>query len=138
LTKFQEQENCFNFEHTARNYVKRVFIATQELELIEYFKQAATLHYGLMKKEALKLVFQYGKENGVFMPENWEYSESAGNMWLRGLGKRHESSSSRNLNATSLTQATSVSRENVISFLGNLNELMSRHKFSANKICNLD
>jgi hypothetical protein len=43
----------------------------------------------------------------------------------------------RKLEATSLTQATSVSRENVKAFLGNLNELMSRHKFSANKIYNL-
>jgi hypothetical protein len=50
------------------------FTFTQELELVEYFKQAATLHYGLMKKEDLKLAFQYGKENGVVMPENFEYN----------------------------------------------------------------
>jgi hypothetical protein len=68
--KFQEQENSFSFEYTARNYVKKVFIAAQELELVEYFKQVATLHYGLIKKEALKLAFKYGIENGVVMPEN--------------------------------------------------------------------
>jgi hypothetical protein len=66
-----------------------------------------------MKKEALKLAFQYGKENGVVMPENWEYHESAGNMWLRGLRKRHKSLSLGKPEATSLTQATSVNRENV-------------------------
>jgi hypothetical protein len=47
------------------------------------------------------------------MPENWEYNELAGNMWLRGLRKHHESSSFRKPEATSLTQATSVNRENV-------------------------
>jgi hypothetical protein len=75
LMRFQEQENPFNFEHTARNDVK-VFSATQELELVEYFKQAATLHYGLMKNEALKLAFQYGKANAV-VPNSWENNESA-------------------------------------------------------------
>jgi hypothetical protein len=84
--------------------------------LVEYFKQAATLHYGLMKKKALKLAFQYGKENGVVMPENWEYNESAGNMWLRVLRKRHESLSLRKPDSTSLIRVTSVNRENVKAF----------------------
>jgi hypothetical protein len=47
------------------------------------------------------------------MPENWEYNESAGNMWLRGLRKSHDSLSLRKLEASSLTRATSVSCENV-------------------------
>jgi hypothetical protein len=59
------------------------------------------------------------------MPENWECNKSAGIMWLRVLRKHHEFLSLRKLEATSLTRATSVSRENVKAFLGNLNELMS-------------
>jgi hypothetical protein len=35
----------------------KVFIATQELELVEYFKQAATLHYDLMKKGSSQTCF---------------------------------------------------------------------------------
>jgi hypothetical protein len=72
------------------------------------------------------------------MPENWKDNEPAGNKCLRGLRKRHESLSLRKLEAINLTRATSVSRENVKAFLGNSNELMSRHKFPANKIYNLD
>jgi hypothetical protein len=47
------------------------------------------------------------------MPENWEYNESAGNIWLRELRTRHESLSLRKLEATNLTQTTSASLENV-------------------------
>jgi hypothetical protein len=39
--------------------------------LVEYFKKAEKLHYGLTKKEALKLAFQFGNENGVVTPKSW-------------------------------------------------------------------
>jgi hypothetical protein len=51
--------------NAARNYVKKIFCATQEFELVEYFKQAAKLRYGLTMMEAVKLAFKYGKENVV-------------------------------------------------------------------------
>jgi len=41
------------------------------------------------KKEALKLTSLVGKENGVVMPDSWIANVYAGNMWLRGLRKRH-------------------------------------------------
>jgi hypothetical protein len=71
LVKFQEQETATDFEHTARNNVQKIFSSTQELELAEYFKQAAKLSYGLTKTEVLKPAFQYGTENGVVMPQSW-------------------------------------------------------------------
>jgi hypothetical protein len=64
--------------------------------------------------------------------------QSASNMWLKRLRKCHESLSLRKPEATSLTQATIFNHENVKVFFENLIELMSRHKFSANKIYNLD
>ena len=53
LVRFQEKETTTEFEYTARNNIQKIFSATHELELAEYFKQAAKLHYGLTKKEAL-------------------------------------------------------------------------------------
>jgi hypothetical protein len=41
LLKFQKQETPTDFEYTARNDVKKIFSATQEFELVEYFNQAA-------------------------------------------------------------------------------------------------
>jgi hypothetical protein len=89
LLKFQEHETPSDFEYTATNNVKKIFSATQEFELVEYFKQAAKLHYVLTTKEALKLTFQYGKENGAVMPQSWIKNEIPDNMWHRGLRKCH-------------------------------------------------
>jgi hypothetical protein len=67
LLKFQEQETHTDFAYMARNDVKKIFSTKQEFELVEFFKTAEKLHYGLTKKEALKLAFQFGNENGVVM-----------------------------------------------------------------------
>jgi hypothetical protein len=103
LFVFQEQGISTDFEYRARNGVKNSFTATQEFEFVEDFKQAAKLRYGLTKKEAVKLIVQYGKENGVVMPESWVKNKCAGNMWLRGLRKRHETLCLRKPVVTSLT-----------------------------------
>jgi hypothetical protein len=49
--------------------------------LAEHLKQAAKLHYGLTKKEALKLALLYDNENVLVMPQSWEKG-SAGSVWL--------------------------------------------------------
>jgi hypothetical protein len=59
--KFQEKETPIDFEYTSTNYVKKNFSATQEFELVKYFKQAAKLRYGHRKKDDVKLTFQFGK-----------------------------------------------------------------------------
>ena len=130
LLKFQEQETPTYIEYTAQNDVKKIFSATLEFELVEYFKQAAKLHYVLTTKEALKLTFQYGKENGVVMPQSWVKNETAVNVWLRALSKRHESLCLRKPEATSLPQSTSFNRENMKAFFENFRQLMSRHNFT--------
>jgi hypothetical protein len=53
--------------------------------MVMYFKQDAKLHYGLTQTGALKLAFQYGKENGVVMPENQVKNKCGGNMELKEL-----------------------------------------------------
>jgi len=68
---FQEQGIPTYFEYRTRNGVQNSFTFTQEFKFVEDFKQAAKLHYGLTKKEAVKLAIQYGQENGVVMPKIW-------------------------------------------------------------------
>jgi hypothetical protein len=63
LLKSEEHASSTDFEYAARNDVKTIFTVTHELELVEYRKQAAKLHYGVTKKEALELAFQCSEEN---------------------------------------------------------------------------
>jgi len=100
---FQEQGIPTYFEYRARNGVKNIFTFTQEFIFVEDFKQAAKLHYGLTKKEAVILAIQYGKENVVVMPKIWVKNKYAGSIWLRGLRKHHESLCLRKPEVTSLT-----------------------------------
>jgi hypothetical protein len=51
-------------------------------------------------KEALKLAFQYSKENGAVTPDSCVKNEYVGNMWLRGLRKCLESLCLRKPEAT--------------------------------------
>jgi hypothetical protein len=53
--------------------------------LVEFFKQAAKLHYGQRKKDDVKLRFQYVKENGVVMSHSCVKNECAANMKFRTL-----------------------------------------------------
>lgn len=66
MLRFQEQESATDFEYTARDNAKKSFSATQELELVKYFKQTAKLHYGHTEEETLKLAFQCGKGNNIW------------------------------------------------------------------------
>jgi hypothetical protein len=57
ILRFQEQASATDFEYAARDNAKKSFSATQKLELVKYFKQAAKLHYGYTEDETLKLAF---------------------------------------------------------------------------------
>lgn len=80
--KNMQDSNENEFVYRANNDVKKVFTLPQEIELVEYLKQAAKLHYGLNRNEVLKLAYQYGYENNLAIPENWKIEKKAGDMWL--------------------------------------------------------
>jgi hypothetical protein len=126
------------FKYEARNDVKRIFSNVEELELVEYCKQAARLHHGLTKKGILNLAFEYTNKNNIIIPRNWKETKSAGYMWLRGLRKRYPCLSLRKPEPTSLARATSFNRENVSAFFKNLKEVLTRHNFSSRRIYILD
>jgi transposase-like protein len=138
-----EDEPHFVYD-SEKNAVKRVFTNDEELRLVSYLKQSAALHYGLTKKDTLKLAFQYASSlaeqpnSKTQVPNEWATAESAGEFWLRGFRKRHPSLSLRKPEATSLARATSFNKENIKSFFDNLQLVMERHKFQANDIYNLD
>lgn len=126
------------FEYNANNDVKKVFSLEQESQLEQYLTQAASLHYGLTKKDARILAFQYARENNIKTPDNWTTNATAGKEWLRHFMNRHPSLSLRKPEATSLARSTSFNKENIQAFFNNLKTVMSRYKFSPANIYNLD
>lgn len=138
-----ENEPHFVYD-SEKNAVKKVFTNDEELRLVSYLKQSAALHYGLTKKDTLKLAFKYAKalaeqpNSKTQVPNEWVTAESAGEFWLRGFRKRHPCLTLRKPEATSLARATSFNKENVKMFFDNLQLVMERHKFKANDIYNLD
>lgn len=139
----EEQQPLFKYDNE-KNSVKKVFTNDEELRLVTYLKRSAALHYGLTKKNTLKLAFNYAKalseepDSKTKIPKEWVAAESAGEFWLRGFRKRHPSLSLRKPEATSLARATSFNKENVKSFFDNLEVVLERHKFQPNEIYNLD
>lgn len=112
----------------------KVLCSEQEIDL----KQAANLHYGLTKREALKLLYGYANENGLKIPLNWENNQSVGNMWLRGIRQRFPGLTLRKLESTNLSRATSFNKENVKAFFTNLKSILAKHQFTPRKIYNMD
>lgn len=121
-----------------RNDTQQVFSKEQESELASYLDKAARLHYGLTKKDARSLAFQYADINNINCPEKWKTEKLAGKQWLRGFLKRWSELSLRKPEATSLARSTSFNKENVKKFFENYKEVLSRHTFTQHNIYNLD
>jgi hypothetical protein len=60
LLKYQEQESLTDFKYTARHVAKKIFSATQGLELVVFHLSCT--------KDSPKLAFWYGKEDSVVIP----------------------------------------------------------------------
>lgn len=81
-----------------------------EIELVDFLKQAAKLHYDLTKREALKLAYLYDNGNVLKIPLNLENNECAGNMFLRRLRQRFPSLTLRKPESTSSSRAPSLNK----------------------------
>ncbi|KAJ8912459.1 hypothetical protein NQ315_002825 [Exocentrus adspersus] len=103
-----------------------------------YLKQAAKYHYGLTRKEAKTLAYQYAEQNNKIMPQKWHETGTAGREWLRWFMKRHKSLSLRTPESTSLARSTSFNNTNVSNFFQNLRACIEKRKFQPNQIYNID
>jgi hypothetical protein len=114
LFKFQEQERPTDFEYTAKNNLQ--------------CNAGIWIGWVLQTESKITVRSQKGEDSKtcVVMLQCWEKNECAGNMWLRGLRKSHESLYLRKPEATDLTRYTNFNSQNVKAFFENLREVRSR------------
>ncbi|KAF2880931.1 hypothetical protein ILUMI_25238 [Ignelater luminosus] len=62
------------------------------ITLISYVQKtemhSAKIFFGLSTTDAKSLAYEYGKENGITVPHNWDKNNKACEEWLLGFFKR--------------------------------------------------
>ncbi|XP_077966411.1 uncharacterized protein LOC144419992 [Styela clava] len=142
ISREEGSSTCMlNIKDFEPNYaVRRIFTDCEEEELEEYLIEASRHHYGLARKDVLELAWQFAVRNGKRVPASWvkEGNTRAGPDWLRGFLTRRTKLTLRQPESTSLSRATSFNRKNVDDFFENLETVMKRHTFPAERIFNVD
>lgn len=118
--------------------VWKVFSEKQEEMLCNYLITCSKMLYGVSRKEARKLAYNFAKVNSIEYPTSWNNEGQAGKTWYYGFMKRHKMLSLRKPQATSLSRATSFNRHNVSTFFGKYKELLNKHGFLPENIYNVD
>jgi hypothetical protein len=91
------------FEYKANNSVKQVFNTELEQHLLKYIKQAALMHYGMIKLDVHKLAYQYAAANKLKYPHQWDENILAGGERMKAFLKKYgEHISIRKPESTSL------------------------------------
>jgi len=115
-----------------------VFTKHQELKLKDYILTASRQHDGLTKKQVRQLAWECAERNNCVYPSGWDDNECAGEDWISGFLKRHQSLSCRKPEATILGRSTSFKKVHVGKFHDNLDEILSRYNFFSRDIWNMD
>ncbi|KAG8175974.1 hypothetical protein JTE90_000013 [Oedothorax gibbosus] len=135
--KKSEQPNL-NFKYVSKIQSRKVFTNDEEEKLVDYMVQASKYHYGLTINDARTLAYEYASANKKNFPLNWEQEQKAGKEWYIGFKRHSKVFSLRKPEATSLSRATSFTRDNVNKFYDNLESILKREKFTPSEIYNLD
>lgn len=117
---------------------RQVFNDTEEQQLKEYLKSASKMCYGLTYTQTRKLSYEYAVKINKKFPTSWEKNQFAGLDWIYGFMKRNKELTLRKPENTSLARALAFNRVNVDAFFKNLESVISRFNFSAEKIYNVD
>lgn len=127
-----------DFTHAPDIGNRRVFSKAEEELLCQYLKTASKMAYGLTAVQTRQLAFDYAKSLNKEIPPTWQSREKGGVDWLRGLFKRHKDISLRQPEKTSLARATSFNPTNVSKFYENIESILKKYQFTADRIYNGD
>ena len=108
-----------------------------EDELYSYILSMEERLFGLTKDDLRSMVFELAERNSI--PHNFnKETKKAGFSWCRGFFRRYPSLSLRTPENTSISRARGFNKESVKSFFNLLGNLMETHKFTADRIFNVD
>lgn len=116
----------------------QIFPVEMENALETYLLRCSAMFYGLTPKLVRRLAYEYAVKNSLNFPEGWADNECATVDWFCGFMNRHPRLSVRKPEATSLARMTSFNRATVGIFQDKLEQILSRHSFSPERIFNLD
>ncbi|XP_027852688.2 uncharacterized protein LOC114131625 [Aphis gossypii] len=116
----------------------RIFNVDQETRLAIYLKNCADMYFGLSTKYVRKLAFEFAKKMNLKMPAYWTENEFAGIDWFVSFLKRNPTLSIRQPEATSLSRGMNFNQINVNIFMDKYESVLTKHKFEAFQIFNLD
>lgn len=136
--KIHKESGRENFVYVSNYDTKRVFSDEDEILLQEYCLKASKFHYGLSKEAFLKLCYEFAVHLKKEIPESWHKNRKAGNNFYYYFFKRHSQLSLRKPEATSLARATAFNKTNVNEFFQKYEEILTRDKFSADSVYNVD
>jgi len=138
IFKYKSAQNKDQVRYVPKYNARQIFSEDQEAMLAEYLLTAAKHNYGHSATMARRLAYEFATQNDVNVPEAWLRDCSAGEEWLVGFLKRHQSLSIRTPEATSLSRSTAFNRHNVAKFFGNLNLVYSRQQYGPDAVYNCD
>lgn len=135
-----ECDNNEDAAYSSKYTVAQVFSTKQEEELVKYIKMCSDMNYGLTYKQIRMLAHEYAC---IFpeckIPARWQQNKIAGLDWLKSFMNRNKTEISlRKPENTSLARATGFNKRSVSEFFDNYVSVISKHKFHAEQIYNLD
>ncbi|KAI5696546.1 hypothetical protein M8J76_008062 [Diaphorina citri] len=108
-----------------------------EQDLVKYLLEMESIYHGLTRQDVRVMAFSLAKHNNISHTFNAN-NGMAGRDWLAGFLKRHSQILSvRKQTGTSHARAKGFNRE-VDKFFNTLEELHSKHNFTADRMFNVD
>lgn len=126
-------------DYSSKFSTSQVFTKTEEDLLVSYILKSSKINYGLTYMQIRILAYDYAKRiNKSICVSKWDVNKIAGVDWLQGFKRRHPNLSLRKPENTSLSRATSFTKENVTTFFTNYERALSSREFTPDRIYNLD
>lgn len=108
-----------------------------EKQLVQYLLLMESKYHGLTRRDVKVMAFQLAERNNLKHP--FGAKEEAGRAWLDHFLRRHQDKLSiRKPTGTSISRANGFNRESVNKFFDLLENEYEKHKFTADRVFNVD